>query len=40
MLHPVPLAGLLDPLFGAWLARDTAREVTRIKRLLEHERGC
>jgi hypothetical protein len=36
-LHP--LAGLLDPLFGAWLARDTPREVTRIRRLLEHARG-
>jgi hypothetical protein len=32
-----PLAGLLDPLLGAWLARNTPREVTRIKQLLERE---
>jgi hypothetical protein len=32
-----PLIGLLDPLFGAWLARDTPREVIRIKRILERE---
>jgi hypothetical protein len=36
-LHP--LAGLLDPLFGAWLARDTPQEVTRIKQLLDRDRG-
>lgn len=34
-----PLAGLLDPLFSAWLARDTPQEVRRIKRLLERNRG-
>jgi hypothetical protein len=34
-LHP--LAGPLDPVIGAWLARDTPREVTRIKGLLERD---
>jgi hypothetical protein len=34
-LHP--LIGLLDPLFGAWLTRDTPQEVGRIKQLLERE---
>jgi hypothetical protein len=36
-LHP--LAAPLDPLFSAWLARDTPREVRRIKQLLERDRS-
>jgi hypothetical protein len=32
-----PLVRPLDPVFGAWLARDTPQEVGRIKRLLERE---
>ena len=35
LLLPAPLASLLDPLFCAWLARDTAQEVTRIKQFLD-----
>ena len=34
-----PLVGLLDSLFGAWLARDTPQEVIRIKQLLERGRN-